>query len=569
MSAFREIFAHFGIEVDTSELKKGKESVEDFVETLKGVGEKVMAAFAVEKVKEFVMGMAEAAEKLELQAASLGVGTQALQEWQFAASMSGIKADQLTGAMMRLEKGGKASATGLQALGLSAKDAHGEAKPVTQMLDEIADKIEKIESPTKRAEAATKIFGKTGQKLIPFLEQGSKGIKKFRDEVKELGGGMSEDFIKKSKQMLQDSKRLNLAWESFKVRIVGELLPAFTTLITWLTKGAMWLVALSENSSMLTAAFTALGVAAVIALSSMLGPLGALLLELAPIIIGFLLIEDFITFLRGGDSEFGRAIDSLFGAGAGEKVRKWITDALQDFKDFIDAITGGNSDAAQRWRDDWELFQKKFIADTGDLGRIVIWFLKLFTGGWTNATAQVSALFGILGNIFSMLWHSFRNGWEMAIFAVQDLFSGFVNGFLEGAKLVLQGIRAIATVAKQTDMVAKIDSGLSKLQGSMMNTGHIAGGEADMKTEHDADMKAMLANADTLAGVKTVSAASMAADAKYAQENGTGTRIVEKKTDIHINVPAGTPHGVAHAAGEAAEEGVNRANAAALIPGDG
>lgn len=559
MSAFREIFAHFGIEVDTEELKKGTHEVENFVEKLKGVGEAVMAAFAVEKVKEFVMGMAESAEKLELQALTLGVSTGALQEWQFAASMSGIKADALTGAMMRLEKGGKAGAGALAAMGLSAKDAHGKSKPVTDLMDEIADKMEKIEDPTKRAEMATKLWGKTGQKMIPMFEHGSKGIKKYRDEVKELGGGLNEDFIKKSKEMLQQSHRLNMAWESFKVNVVGTLLPVFTTLVMWLTKGAVWLGKLASSSSILETAWIALGVAGAVALSSMLGPLGALLLELAPLIIAFLVLEDIITFFRGGDSLFGDALNSMFGTERTEAFRKGILEAIDTILTFFDIILGNNTDATDKWKREWEDSKEHIIKGFGDLGRIAVWFIDLFTGGWSNAKDRVGALFTIIGILWAALWDNATHPFVSLIHLVEDMFARFTNGILDGIKLVLKGARALAEVAGQTGIVEDIDKGLSKFTSGERSDRNLNEGQNEFVTRQADRNAALLAAGDTVAGIKTVRG--------DADTNGTGTRHVENKNTINVHVPSGTPHGVAQAAGEASEEGMNRANAAALIPG--
>lgn len=565
-SPVREVLAYFGIEVDTEEMKKADHEVEGFIEKVKGIGEAIVVAFAVEKVKEFVFGMAEMAEKLELQAISLGTSTGALQEWQFAASMVGVGADQLAGAMMRLEKasggGGKGAGKGLQTLGINAMDAAGKTKPVTELMDEVADKIQKIEDPAKRTQAAMQIFGKTGAKLIPLLEQGSKGIKKFRDEVKELGGGMSEDFIKKSKEMLQNSKRLNLAWQSFKVTVVGELLPPITELIMWLVKGSVWLMKLAKSSNILTTAFVVLGVGAVTALSSMIGPLGAILAELAPVIIAFLLLEDAITFLTGGDSELGRAIDQIFGPGAGDKVRNWITHAIQDFEDLVGAITGGSSDASERWREDWDVFQKKLISDFGDIGRIAIWLMKLMTGGFGGTWDQITALWGVASAVLSNGWIAFARGWKSAIWTVQDAFADFVNGLLEGSMLVLKGVRAAASAVGKTELVTSIDKALDGSEKHMMMNRHSEEGNNELDTQKADNTARMLAYGDVLAGVKSHSTES------DREERDNPARSM-KKFDIHINVPHGTPHGVAVAAGEASEEGVNRANAAALIPGDG
>ena len=563
MSALREILAHFGIEVDTEQLEKGEKAVGSFIGRLKEVGEAVMTAFAVEKVKEFIMGMAEAAEKLELQAVSLGTSTEALQEWQFAASMVGVGADQLSGAMMRLERaaagGGKGGGGALAKLKIDAKDAHGEIKPVTQLFDEVADKIEKIENPAKRTQIAMQLFGRSGAKLIPLLEQGSAGIKKFRDEVKALGGGMNEDFIKKSKEMLQNSKRLGMAWESLKVNIVGELLPAFTQLIMWMTKGAVVIMNLMKETSALQAIVVILGVTAVAALSAMLGPLGALLLELAPLIIAFLLLDDAITFLRGGDSEIGRAIDAMFGEGKAEAFRKGLLEAIDTIKVFFDLVMGNTTEATEKWKREWEDSKQFIIKGFGGVGSTFVWLIDLLTGGWDNAWSQIKAIFNLSMAILNAGWLAFKHFGLASIYGIEDAFGSFVNGLLSGMQLVLKSMQKVAEALGKADVAADIGKGVAAIT---MNTSRGARSDAAYAEESALNDKAVLAYADQIAGVKTVSKNDLDTVNNRHQE-------ITQKVDVHVNVPHGTPHEVARDVGNAAEEGVNRANAAALIPGDG
>lgn len=570
MSALREIIAYFGIEVDSSQLDKGKDKLENFIDTAKGIGEKFAVAFAVEKVKEFVMHIADAAEALEMQAQTIGMSTDALQQWHLAAELSGLTAGQLDAAMMRLSRtaGGKGGQA-LAALGVQATDAHGKVKPMEELMESVADKISKIDDPTKRAEAATKLFGKTGAKLIPFLSEGKEGIKKMREEMKLLGGGMSEDFIKRAKEMGDNAKRLSFAWDSLKYRVVDLLIPAFEKIIHWLTEGVKWILKLVDTSSTFETILGVLAVAATVAFSAMLGPLGEILLAMAPVIAAFLILEDLVTFFRGGDSEFGALLDTLFGDGTAAKVQKWINDAIEDFKNFIDFLMGGSSDAANKWREDWQVFKDKFVKDTGDLGRVVLWFLGLFTGGWKNATDQIEAVWNVAVTMLKIGWNGFVRLAMSGIWGIQDAFGTFVNGLLEGAKLILQGMKAIAVATGRTGLANTIDQGLSKIQGSVMATDHGALGNAAIDAEQATLTEKLLRNTDLIGGVKTVSTESLEDDRLRKWTQDAVNRSNHQTNNININVPHGTPHGVAQAAGEAAREGVNRANAAALIPGDG
>src|SRR6185503_8496876 len=46
-------------------------------------------------------------------------------------------------------------------------------------------------------------------------------------------------------------------------------------------------------------------------------------------VLPFLLLEDALTFLTGGDSVIGRALDKMFGPGTADQVRQWCKDLLE------------------------------------------------------------------------------------------------------------------------------------------------------------------------------------------------------------------------------------------------
>jgi hypothetical protein len=61
---------------------------------------------------------------------------------------------------------------------------------------------------------------------------------------------------------------------------------------------------------------------------------GAALRFLAPLLI----IEDFLVFLAGGKSVFGRVFEEMFGAGGAEKARTWINNTIGEFQASLDKV---------------------------------------------------------------------------------------------------------------------------------------------------------------------------------------------------------------------------------------
>jgi len=114
---------------------------------------------------------------------ALGIGVEELQRLQFAASQSGVGAEQLSLGMRTLNKNlldisqgaGAEAKRGFDELGLSLADLDGLSR--TQQLGLIGDRLNKIGDDAKRAALAGQIFGtRAGPQLATLLAEGSAGI---------------------------------------------------------------------------------------------------------------------------------------------------------------------------------------------------------------------------------------------------------------------------------------------------------------------------------------------------------------------------------------------------------
>lgn len=113
---------------------------------------------------------------------------------------------------------------GLAALGLQAKDLKG-LKPEEQY-GLIADKLNDFQDPALRAAAATKLFGDKGAELLPFLAQGSAGIKAAGDQAEKFGLVMSSETANALADTKGRFEQLGMQVEGLKVRLVSAALPA-------------------------------------------------------------------------------------------------------------------------------------------------------------------------------------------------------------------------------------------------------------------------------------------------------------------------------------------------------
>ena len=181
---------------------------------------------AVSSFKE----LAQSADEVGKASQRIGIGAEALQTLTFAAEQSGVEFDTLEKSLRKLtlnlgdfERGTGEAADAFEALGFSAKDFRGQGLDQSLLL--LADRFAVMATSSAKAELAAKVFGeRIGTQLIPFLNEGSEGIKRLQDEAKRLGGVFSDDLIVASTQFNDNLDKINKAIEGLKIKALGPLI---------------------------------------------------------------------------------------------------------------------------------------------------------------------------------------------------------------------------------------------------------------------------------------------------------------------------------------------------------
>jgi hypothetical protein len=94
---------------------------------------------------------------------------------------------------------------------------------------ELADEISRMPNKFERAKAATEVFGKSGIKLIPLLNQGSAGLTKLGSEV---AGLFSPERLKKFDEANDAIRDLGEAFNTLKLQVLPDLAPAIKSIAT-------------------------------------------------------------------------------------------------------------------------------------------------------------------------------------------------------------------------------------------------------------------------------------------------------------------------------------------------
>jgi hypothetical protein len=217
---------------------------------LAGLSAGALAGFATRAV-DAVGGLGELADQL-------GVSTDALQAFRFAAIETGVKNEELERGLAALTRriadaatGGREAEQVFRRIGVSFLDAAGNARATEGVLADIADRIAAIESPAERARIATEVFGdRLGQRLIPFLAQGREGLERLTGEALRYGAIADAELIAKADEAADKINKLGEAFGRLATRIAAEAAPALTVAATVIER-AVFGVPLGERIAQL------------------------------------------------------------------------------------------------------------------------------------------------------------------------------------------------------------------------------------------------------------------------------------------------------------------------------
>lgn len=342
MNALRTLLTAFSVDTGQAEagLKHLDKSVNGVKASLGGIAKQLAGAFAAHKVKEWVAGQIDLGSALNDQAEKLGVSTDALQKFQFAAGLAGVSSEQAATALGFLNRnlgeaiGGSADAAQtFRDMGVDIESVKNGSTDAAALLPTIAKKFEELGSDAERTALAMKVFGKQGASLLPLLKQGSGELQKMAEKYEELGIGIDDSFIKLADEAGDQLDILRLQFRSLGTQLSVAILPTLTNWTVRLQRGMKVVKDLVKETNIAKEAWVLLAavgtVAAVktgLAWAKTLGilkpgagmlknifALGELGLIIGAVILLAAAFEDVYTWLTGGESVIGEFLEKTFG----------------------------------------------------------------------------------------------------------------------------------------------------------------------------------------------------------------------------------------------------------------
>lgn len=198
----------------------------------KGVA--VAAAAAGVAFAGMALRAVQAADDMGKLAQSSGIAVESLSQLEYATSLSGTSLDELTIGMNKLTKqaveaakGSSSAAKAFAAIGVSVKNADGSMKGTEQLMLDVADRFSQIEDGAAKAALAQELFGKSGTKLIPFLNQGRAGIEALKNEADKLGLTITGKAAKAAEEFNDNLDRIKFTAKGLANQAAQQLLPVF------------------------------------------------------------------------------------------------------------------------------------------------------------------------------------------------------------------------------------------------------------------------------------------------------------------------------------------------------
>lgn len=220
-----------GLTKSEFDAKKWRDQVSQYAEDL---GVKIGAGAAIAGAALFALTKSaiDSADAMSKLASASGTTTEELSALSFAADLSGVNSQQLGETLSKLakaindtSKGTGAQVEAFKALGISVTDSNGNLKSTVSVLTEIADRFAGYEDSIEKTVLAQALFGETGARLIPLLNNGAEGLKAIADEAEAFGLIVKTDTSKAAEQFNDTLTKLGAAARGFGNQAAEALLP--------------------------------------------------------------------------------------------------------------------------------------------------------------------------------------------------------------------------------------------------------------------------------------------------------------------------------------------------------
>lgn len=236
-----------GLDTAKSALGSFSKQVDAIKDSMQGMVAIKVAGFAkdmaeavvhlTEQMAEFVLNGSEATDHIRQLAEASGEGVKAFSELAFASTSVGLGTDDLAKGLEKLDKNLGAAGAGVRqqaglfnALGVAVTDSSGSVRSTDTVFKDLADRFANMEDGASKTALAIKVFGRAGAEMIPFLNQGARGIEQLEAQARQLGITLNEQDSDAAHAFQSALKQVDGVVGGVAAKVATELTPALTRL---------------------------------------------------------------------------------------------------------------------------------------------------------------------------------------------------------------------------------------------------------------------------------------------------------------------------------------------------
>ncbi len=444
----------------TAGLKRAQRQLNAFGAAVRSAGLRLAAlgTAALAPLGLAVRRFSSAGDAIDKMSARTGFSAEALSELGFAAEQSGADIETLETGIRVLqrsindaERGLSTATDGLSDLGLSAQQLR--ALNPEQQFELLAERLSRIEDPSKRAALAMQLLGRSGTRLLPLFADGAAGMRALREQARAFGLTISGDAARQAAILTDTLNLLRRALLGAAFHIGAALAPLLTDLAEraarvaaavgrWIAQNRGLIVTVATVAAGVTAAgFSLVGLG--VAIQGVAFALGGLAKAL---VIGKAVLAGATAVLSAMLSPIGLVVSAIAGlgiaialhSGAAGEALSWLGEQWRRLADFVGEVVGGIADALaagdialaakvlwaglrvvwetgtaklrQVWESIWLPIQKAAIEAFAGVQQAWIIVRDWFERSFPDFTAGVAKAWANLTSGLRSVWASFQ-GW--------------------------------------------------------------------------------------------------------------------------------------------------------------
>ena len=241
-----------GVDENVESLEEAGDAATGWADVMKGqlLADAVKAGLS--KMVDLIKGAASAlweaskagaayADNINTLAATSGLSTDVLQEYQYMADLVDVSVDTITGSLTKLtnsmnkaKDGEGDAADAFKELGVAIKDQNGQLRKNEDVFNDVIAALGKIDNETERDAKAMTILGKSAKDLNPMIKAGKDSLEALAKEAHDTGYVLSGDALtalnKQQDAMDRFAKRTEAASNAFAVSLAPTVAKVYDTL---------------------------------------------------------------------------------------------------------------------------------------------------------------------------------------------------------------------------------------------------------------------------------------------------------------------------------------------------